>query len=175
MANVKISELTPIGVALDGTELLEISVLGAPNATFSCTAQDIADLATVAPTTQTGDTVLQCIPVACSDESTALTTGTAKVTFRMPFAFTLTEVRASVTAAPTGADLIVDINEGGASILSTRISIDAGEKTSFTAAVPPVISDVNLANDAEITIDIDQIGSTIAGAGLKVYFIGVPA
>lgn len=114
----------------------------------------------------------QCIAIACSDETTALTTGTAKTTFRMPYAFTLTEVRASVTTAPTGATLNIDINEGGVSILSTTITIDASEKTSTTAATPPVISDTSLADDAEITIDIDQVGSTVAGAGLKVYLIG---
>lgn len=106
--------------------------------------------------------------IACSDETTALTTGTAKVTFRAPRAATVTAVRASVTTAPTGSTLIVDINEAGVSILSTKLSIDASEKTSTTAATPPVISDTSIADDAEMTIDIDQIGSTIAGAGLKV-------
>jgi hypothetical protein len=115
------------------------------------------------------------IAVACSDETTALTTGTNKVTFRMPHAMTLSAVRSSVTTAPTGATLIVDINENGTTILSTKLSIDATEKTSTTAATPVVISDTALADDAEITIDIDQIGSTIAGAGLKVYFIGTRA
>jgi hypothetical protein len=115
------------------------------------------------------------IPIACSDETTALTTGSAKVTFRMPHGFTLSEVRASLTTASTGADLVVDINEGGTSILSTKLSIDAGEKTSTTAATPAVISDPNLGDDGEITIDIDQVGSTVAGAGLKVYLIGVVA
>ena len=66
----------------------------------------------------------------------------------------------------------IDINEGGVSILSTVISIDASEKTSTTAATAPVISDSALADDAEITIDIDQIGSLTAGKGLKVYLIG---
>jgi hypothetical protein len=117
----------------------------------------------------------EALVVACSDETTALTTGTAKVTFRMPYAMTLTAVRASVTTAPVGADLIVDINEAGSSVLSTKISIDDGEKTSTTAATPPVISDSALADDAEITIDIDQIGSTTAGAGLKVVLIGTQA
>lgn len=110
------------------------------------------------------------IPV--SDETTDLTTGTAKITFRMPYAFHLTAVRASVNTAPTGSTLIVDINEGGTTILSTKLSIDASEKTSVTAASAAVISDADLADDAEITIDIDQIGSTIAGKGLKVMLIG---
>jgi hypothetical protein len=110
--------------------------------------------------------------LACSDETSDLTTGAGKVTFRMPHEMTLTAVRASVTTAPTGSTLVVDINEGGTSILSTKLSIDAGEKTSTTAAVPAVISDSSLADDAEITIDIDQIGATVAGAGLKVWLIG---
>lgn len=106
------------------------------------------------------------------DEATAQTTGTAKFTFRMPFAMTVTEVRASLGTAPTDATFIVDINDSGATILSTKLSIDATEKTSTTAAVPAVISDAALADDAQITVDIDQIGSTIAGAGLKIWFIG---
>lgn len=114
----------------------------------------------------------QAIIIAVGDESTALTTGTSKVKFRMPYAFTLTGVRSSVNTAPTGANLIVDINEGGSTILSTELSIDATETTSTTSATPAVISDAALADDAEISIDIDQIGSTIAGAGLKVALIG---
>lgn len=107
--------------------------------------------------------------IACSDETTALSTGIAKVTFRMPAAGTLTAVKATVTTAPAGSALIVDINEAGTSVLSTKLSIDASEKTSATAATPAVISDSALADDAEITIDIDQVGSGTAGAGLKVY------
>lgn len=115
------------------------------------------------------------IGLACSDETTALTIGPAKVTFRMPCAMTLTAVRATLTTAPVGSTLIVDINEGGTSILSTKLSIDASEKTSTTAATAAVISDSALADDAEITIDIDQVGSTTAGAGLKVWLIGTRA
>ena len=85
---------------------------------------------------------------------------------------TLTAVRASVTTAPVGSTIIVDINENGTSILSTKLSIDASEKTSTTAATAAVISDSSIADDAEITIDIDQVGSTTAGAGLKVWLIG---
>jgi len=117
----------------------------------------------------------QTIAIACSDETTAITTGTAKATFRMPYAFTLTEVRASVTTAPTGAILIIDINESGSTIMTTnKLSIDASEKTSTTAATAAGLTDTALADDAEITIDFDQVGSTVAGAGVKVYLIGYP-
>ena len=115
------------------------------------------------------------VVLPCSDEATALTTGTSKLTFRMPHAMTVTAVRASVGTAPTGSTLVVDINEGGTSILSTKLSIYATEKTSTTATTPAVISDSALADDAEITIDIDQIGGGDAGAGLKVTLIGTRA
>ena len=115
------------------------------------------------------------ILLTVSDETTDLTTGTAKLTFRMPHAMTLTAVRASVSTAPTGQALVVDINEGGAWRLSTKLSIDASEKTSRSAAAPAVISDASLADDAEITIDIDQVGSGAAGKGLKVWLIGTRA
>lgn len=139
---------------------------GTPTLTLTnCTGLPLAGLATSAKT--------ESFIIACSDETTALTAGTGKAEFQMPYAFTVTEVFATVTTAPTGGTLLtVDINEGGTSIISTKITIDASEKTSRTAATPAVISDSSLANNAVMTIDIDAIGSTIAGAGLKVYIIG---
>ena len=113
--------------------------------------------------------------VALSDETTNLATGTAKASFHMPFAMTLTAVKANCTTAPVGSTIIVDINEAGSTILSTKLSIDASELTSSTAASAAVISDTALANDALITFDIDQVGSTTAGKGLKVTLYGYRA
>lgn len=112
----------------------------------------------------------ESIIIAVGDEATAITTGTAKVTFRMPYAFTLSAVRASLTTASSSGNPTVDINEGGVSILSTKLSIDSGEKTSTTATTAAVISDSSLASDAEITIDIDTAGT--GATGLKVTLIG---
>lgn len=115
---------------------------------------------------------MQYLGAAVSDEVTALTTGTAKITFRMPFPLTLTNLRISVTTAPTGAALSVTLRRNGSVILSTPVTIDAGEKTSVTAATPCVISSAALASDDDMTVDILQVGSTIAGAGLKILLIG---
>lgn len=110
---------------------------------------------------------------AMSDESTDLTAGTNKIKFRMPYAFTVTAVRASLSTAATGANLLtVDLNEGGSTILSTKLTFDASETTTTTAATAAVISDNALADDAEISGDVDQIGNTTAGRGLKVCMIG---
>ena len=112
--------------------------------------------------------------VACSDETTAITATGEKVEFRMPFAFTVTEVRADLRTACTTGTFTVDINESGTSILSTKLTLDATEKTSQTAATPAVISDSALADNAEIQIDVDNVGDS-TGKGLKVTIIGYRA
>ena len=165
MAEKKISELTAKGAAVAATDLMVVSeVSGASYVTKSVTGANIKSLAQSGLPTE--------IQAAASDETTALTTGTEKVTFRMPYAMTLTAVRASLsTAQASGSIFTVDVNQGGSSIISTKITIDNTEKTSTTAAAPPVISTSALTDDAEITIDIDQIGDGTA-AGLKVTLIG---
>ena len=110
------------------------------------------------------------LTIAISDEINNITTGSAKITFRMPYAGTLQSVKSSLTTAPSGSAVIVDINNAGVSILSTKLSIDSTEKTSKTSESPVVISNNVFNDDDEITIDVDQIGSIIAGKGLKIYF-----
>tara|TARA_R110000751_G_scaffold25538_1_gene69171 strand:+ start:291 stop:953 length:663 start_codon:yes stop_codon:yes gene_type:complete len=103
--------------------------------------------------------------VSASDETTALTTGTAKTTWRMPYAFTLTAVKVSLTTTSSSGNPTIDINESGTSILSSPVAITAGQKTA-TATV----GDPSLANLAEMTIDIDVAGT--GATGLKIYLIG---
>jgi len=161
------------------TKKISISnIIGASTATFtnktfdangsgnSLSNVDLADLSTGAKT--------EAFILAASDETSCLTTGLAKTTFRMPYAFTITDVRASLNTAATGACLVtVDINDGGTTIMTcNKITIDASETTSTTAATAPGVTDTALADDAEITIDIDTIGNTTPGIGLKVYIIG---
>ena len=144
----------------------------APTATSGTNTTQIATTAFVQDAINKQPEVIQ---VAASDETTNLTTGTAKVTFRMPYAMTLTSVRASLSTAQTaGSIFTVDINDNGTSVLSTKLTIDNNEKTSTTAATPAVISDSALGDDAEITIDIDQVG-TAGAKGLKVTLIGTRA
>jgi hypothetical protein len=110
---------------------------------------------------------------AVSDEVTVLEVATGVISFRMPYAMTVTAVRASLVVAGTTSGITtVDINEGGVSILSTKITVDLTETTSTTAAIPAVISDAVLADDAVITIDIDAISGGATEAGLKITLIG---
>jgi hypothetical protein len=157
-------ELSTVGtVAIDRTadKFPFIDVSPTPDVTKYATANDIAGLIRLG--------------FALSDHTTDLTVGTNKFSFDIPAAFTVTGVYASVDVAPTGSTIIVDINEGagaGTTILSTKLSIDASETNSSTAASAAVISDTSLAANARVTFDIDQVGSSTPGKGLIVWLIG---
>jgi hypothetical protein len=113
----------------------------------------------------------QSFTVALSDETTSITTGTSKVTFRAPFAMTLTKIpRASLANAGTGTSTVVDINKSGTSILSTKLTIDATQKTSTTSATTAVLSSSTITDDEEITIDIDAAGTAARGLKVTIFY-----
>ena len=113
------------------------------------------------------------IQLAVSDETTALTTGNGKLTFRMPHTMTLTEVRASLTTAQTsGITFTADVKQSGLSLFTSNyLEIDNNEKTSTSASNQAIIATSLLIDDAEITIDIAQLGNGTA-KGLKITLIG---
>lgn len=109
--------------------------------------------------------------VAVSDETTVLTTGDAKLTFRWPVGFTLSSVRASLNdPSDSGGFIQIDVRQSGTTIFSTPLTIDALEKTSTTAATPVVLSTTAMVDDAEVIIDLDQCG--VDAFGLKLTFKG---
>ena len=128
-------------------------------------------LSMVAPAAKT-----EFIAIALGDESTVLaaaSTTVPVVTYHMPYGFTLTNVKVGLTAAGTGAALATfDVHEAGVTVLSTKVTVDASEKTSATAATQPVISDSALAADSLIEIFVDLVDTDNLAAGAKVYLIG---
>jgi hypothetical protein len=115
-------------------------------------------------------------PFEVGDEATGITVGAGKKTFFMPRrAFTLRQIDAELITAQAGNGgggiFTVDLNEKGASVLSTKITVDNGETTSRTAATRQVLSDRAIAAGAKMTVDVDQVGDGSA-AGLRLYLIG---
>lgn len=115
---------------------------------------------------------LEAIPIVVSDEDvTAITTGTNKIRFRMPYGFTLVSVKASLNTASTGAALVIDINLNGSSIFTTnQLVIDTGATTSVGSAVTPNITTTSLTDDGIIGVDVDSIGT--GAKSLKIWLIG---
>lgn len=110
--------------------------------------------------------------VAVSDETTSITTGTAKITFYFPVAVNITGVSAGLTGQSSSGAVTIDVNKNGTTIFSTNLTIDASEDTSHTAATPAVLSSSPTAFSVtdKVTIDIDGAGTS--AEGLKVNFTG---
>ena len=126
----------------------------------------LKSVTTLAPTTVKEKQVFT-VPVTAHGAN--ISVGTDVASFFTTRAITVTGVYASLSKAPTGSAATFDINAGNDSILSTKITIDAGENVSNTAATPPVISTKSIAAFTELTFDVDSVGSTLAGATGEVY------
>jgi len=85
---------------------------------------------------------------------------------------TISEVWAGVVTAPVGSVLTVDIELNGTSIFSTLITIDSTETTSLTAETPAVLTTTAATKGDLLEAFVTTIGSSTAGAGLKIYILG---
>lgn len=100
----------------------------------------------------------------------ALLVETNAMSFVAPMGLTIQEVRLSVDTAPTGADLIVDVNLNGVTVFTVQANrprIAAGGVTGLSPA--PVV--VAVPTGGKITLDVDQIGTTVAGSNLAVTIL----
>ena len=88
---------------------------------------------------------------------------------------TIWKLMAHAKTGPVGADLIFDINKNGTSIWNTtqgnRLTIADGANE---ATPQTTIETTDVAENDNITIDIDQIGSTTAGQDITVQMLVVP-
>ena len=82
-------------------------------------------------------------------------------------ALTIDKVYVYARTAPTGASIIVDVNKNGTTIFTTqgnRPEIAIGGNTD-ESGTPDVTA---LAKNDRVDVDIDQVGSTVAGADLTI-------
>lgn len=145
-------------------------VTGATGATGAGVTGATGPAGATGPVPVTGIGLLIWYGLACSDMTTAIATGTNKAYFPAPFNGTLDSLFISTNVAPTGSSQIFGVNKNGTTMLSTDVTIDATEFTSLTAATPPVISVSTFNKGDFISVDFDQVGSTIAGAGIVATF-----
>jgi len=116
---------------------------------------------------------------ASSDDTTSLTVATIR-TIHAPYSLRLVSFRASVVVAPVGADLVIDIKVNNTSIFTSfsKLVIDDGTYTSTGSSLPYAFSAAfiaagyKIADDDKVQIEVTQIGSSVAGAGLQIAFKG---
>ena len=109
---------------------------------------------------------------ALSDYTTNLSTGTSLGYWRTPSAIEILEVRASLIDPSSSGLVTVDINASGTTIMTTnKLSIDATEETSETAATAAALTTTTLGDDVKVTYDIDASGTDAMGLKVKIYYV----
>lgn len=124
------------------------------------------------------DLIQRVVQVLVSDPNgSALTTGDGKASIFVPSmlnGWNLTNVAAFCTTASSSGLVTVQVRNqtDAVDMLSTAITIDANEKTSYTAATPPVINAAadDVATGDEIDIDIDTAGTGAKGLVVVLIF-----
>lgn len=84
---------------------------------------------------------------------------------------TIRGVRISVGTAPTGSSLIADINKNGTTIFTTQANRPAIAAAANTSGFVTNMDVTTLADGDYLTIDIDQVGSTVAGSDLTAQIL----
>ncbi len=117
------------------------------------------------------------IEVKAFDDATVITTGDGKIIFMIPTALggcDLTAAASFVTTVSSSGLPTVQIRNvtQAADMLTTKITIDVSEFTSYTAATPPVIDTGNddVATGDLIAIDVDVAGTGAKGLGVVLTF-----
>lgn len=86
----------------------------------------------------------------------------------------LLAAHAGVSTASTSGTPTIQIRNAtaGTDMLSTRITIDANETTSYTAATPPVVNETNatVTRGDRIVFDVDVAGTDTRGLNVILVF-----
>lgn len=83
-------------------------------------------------------------------------------------ASTILSCRASVGTPPTGASIKVDVNKNGTTIFTTQANRPTIAISGNTSGAVTNMNTNTLAAGDYLTVDVDQVGSTVAGADLTV-------
>jgi hypothetical protein len=110
--------------------------------------------------------------VATADNDAAVKTGIPGI-LSMPYTLTISSIRMDIDTAPTGSNLIVDMNWNGSTAMVNRFTIEATEFSTTTAATAPSLISNTLAVGTKVTFDIDQVGATVKGRFIQVTLTGV--
>jgi hypothetical protein len=100
----------------------------------------------------------------------ATSTGALRIYNSTGRTLTFSKVFLSAATAPTGSALIVDVNKGGTTIFTTQANRPQVAATANTGSTTTF--DVTTWADGEyLTVDVDQVGSTVAGANLTIHIV----
>lgn len=85
-------------------------------------------------------------------------------------ALTISKVHIAVDTAPTGAAILVDVNENGVTIFTNQANRPTIAIAAFTGDTT-TIDDASWADGNHIQADVDQVGSTVVGSDLTITIV----
>ncbi len=154
----------------DLTSFLPLATVTAASGVMTVVDERPAVLFDVSPVGASANTV----PITPSVHiSGNLTTGAASVEWPAPFDFTLVSAIGQAGTAPVGASLIVDVRINGASIFANQgemVSISSGQNQDTSAT-----KNASVSAGSVVTFEIEQVGSSTAGADLTIVLNGLAA
>jgi hypothetical protein len=158
-----------------------LPVVGSDDGTWGTVLNDFLDVAhdtdgslkdaSVSKATLTSGLSLEATARTLSySEGGVLTTivGTMRLYNDTAAAWTIQGVRASAGTAPTGAAILVDVNINGTTIFTTQGNRPTIAISGNTSGKVTNMNVTSVAVGEYLTVDIDQIGSTIAGSDLVI-------
>jgi hypothetical protein len=164
---------------------------GQPCYAASATVAGVVELATAAETTAGTDTMRAITPdgfagsdfgkrivqLKICDDTTVVTTGDGKLIFCIPpelNGYNLVQAEAFVTTVSSSGTPTVQIRNvtDAHDMLTTRITIDANEYTSYTGAARSAVNTTydDVATGDRIAIDVDVSGTGAKGLGVILSF-----
>jgi hypothetical protein len=113
--------------------------------------------------------------VKVTDETTTLSVGDGKLVFMAPAPLNgmrLASVSGFVSTVSSSGTVSVQLRSitGSVDLLTTKVSIDANEYTSYSAATAPVVGTVVMSTGDLIAVDVDGAGTGAKGLGLALQW-----
>ena len=116
---------------------------------------------------------LDSFTFACSAETGNISTGTV-CTFRMPYDYSLVDVRGALTSASSSGNTSFTVAVNGSNV-TNQIDLGVGAKTTYSAGAASSLVGINsspigITMDSEITVNVSSAGT--GASGLKVTLVG---
>jgi hypothetical protein len=146
-----------------------LPVVGSDDGTWGDVLNDYLAVAHNTDGSLKASAVLHRQTLAYSDTGSLTTiVGTMRIYNDTTTAWTILSVRASAGTAPTGASILVDINKNGTTIFTTQANRPTIAAAANTSGKVTNMDVTTVAAGDYLTVDIDQVGSTVSGSDLVV-------
>lgn len=122
-------------------------------------------------TTERVVTRLESVPDAIFSRAGVLQVAVGAGRYYVPRPLQILRVVAAVGTPPTGAPIICDVNVNGSTVFTNQVDRPTIAIGASKVSIPAVPALIDLAVGDLMSVDIDQVGSSVAGSDLTVIVL----